>query len=75
MFGPGGSLSIGILGLITFKDHWGATRSTLTYLRYPARLPNTAGENYFIQLAKPIFARVPDGILAMAGRLLYRHMG
>src|SRR3989441_5506420 len=25
-------------GLIAFKEHWGATRSQLTYWRYPARL-------------------------------------
>lgn len=62
-------------GLVTFKDRWGTTRSMLTYLRYPARLPDTAGKSRLIQLAKPIFARAPDGVLAMAGRLLYRHMG
>src|SRR5438034_5555456 len=26
-------------GLITFKDRWGATRSQLTYWRYPAAVP------------------------------------
>ena len=31
-------------GLVAFKDHWGTTRSTLTYLRYPAAVPPTTFE-------------------------------
>ena len=62
-------------GLVAFKDHWGTTRSTLIYLRYPARNLQTKGETYSMRLARQVFARAPDGILRLAGKLLYRHLG
>jgi len=62
-------------GLITFKDRWGATRSTLAYGRYCARQRQTAAEGHSMQFAKRVFARLPDSLLTAAGRLLYRHIG
>jgi CelD/BcsL family acetyltransferase involved in cellulose biosynthesis len=62
-------------GLVTFKDHWGTTRSMLTYLRYPARISPTTGERHGMQLARRVLARAPDGILRLAGKLLYKHIG
>lgn len=61
-------------GLIAFKDHWGTTRSVLTYLRYPAQdFQSTDG--YRTRLAKQVFARLPDSILTLTGKLLYKHLG
>lgn len=62
-------------GLVTFKDHWGTARSTLTYLRYPAEQSSSAGKDHRAQLAKKVFAHTPNGILSITGKLLYRHMG
>ena len=62
-------------GIVKFKDHWGTTRSTLTYLRYPARPLHTTGERYGMQLARRVLARVPDWILRLTGQLLYKHIG
>ena len=62
-------------GLITFKDRLGATRSTLAYGRFCARQRQSAAEGYPMQFAKRVFARLPDGLLTAAGRLLYRHVG
>jgi len=62
-------------GLITFKDRWGATRSTMAYGRFCARQRQNAVEGYPLQFAKRVFARLPDGLLTAAGRLLYRHVG
>jgi len=62
-------------GLVAFKDHWGTTRSMLTYLRYPAQRSGSERERERMHLAKRVFSHVPDGVLAMTGRLLYRHMG
>ena len=62
-------------GLIIFKDRWGTARSTLTYLRHPARDPHSAGARRRMRLAGRVIAHAPDGVLAMAGKLLYRHIG
>ncbi len=62
-------------GLIAFKDHWGASRSTLHYYRdagtssfRPTNLPGSG-------LARQLFSSLPDSCFEAAGRLLYRHMG
>ena len=62
-------------GLVTFKDHWGTTRSTLTYVRYPAQAPATTFETYRMRVARRVLARAPDRVLRLVGELLYRHIG
>ena len=62
-------------GLVTFKDHWGTRRSTLTYLRYPAQAPPTNSEKYGMRVARRVFSRAPDRILRLVGELLYKHIG
>ncbi len=62
-------------GLVAFKDHWGAMRSLLTYVRYPAPTAPTLTDSYGKQLARHVIPRIPDGILKLAGALLYRHVG
>ena len=61
-------------GLVTFKDRWGSRRSTLTYWRYPApgRVDSTAG--WTMRAARQVLARMPDGVFAMAGKLLCKHV-
>jgi CelD/BcsL family acetyltransferase involved in cellulose biosynthesis len=66
-------------GLITFKDRWGATRSTLTYSRYTRSARSldkykTTGD-WTLRIAKRVFPLVPDSILAAAGQMLYKHIG
>jgi hypothetical protein len=64
----------GNLGLIAFKEHWGAVGSELNYWRYPCadRLtsnnPSKAMLRQFVRVA-------PDLILKVTGKLLYRHIG
>jgi CelD/BcsL family acetyltransferase involved in cellulose biosynthesis len=61
-------------GLLAFKDHWAANRSTLSYWRCPG--PDQASDAGWDKgLAGHFVKRMPDRLLAMAGRLLYRHMG
>ena len=67
-------------GLITFKDRWGATRSTLNYLRHgasrqPLRGSKEAGTDLKSRLAKQVFAHAPNGLLSLAANLLYKHVG
>lgn len=62
-------------GLIAFKEHWAAQRSTLTYWRNPAAGKTAVAENWKTKFARELFARLPDGALSRVGKLLYRHMG
>ena len=61
-------------GLIAFKDHLGATRAPLTYYRYPKAQPNAA-QSWTLRAAKSVFARLPDSVLDLAGKSLYKHLG
>jgi lipid II:glycine glycyltransferase (peptidoglycan interpeptide bridge formation enzyme) len=61
-------------GLIAFKEHWGARRSTLEYWRFPERLKSEGG-NWRINLKKRAIEAAPDWCLVAAGRLLYPHIG
>ena len=62
-------------GLIRFKERWSATRSTLTTWRAPIETASPSFEHIKVQLAKAVCARLPDSVLTLAGRLLYRHIG
>ncbi|HXN24754.1 MAG TPA: GNAT family N-acetyltransferase [Candidatus Dormibacteraeota bacterium] len=62
-------------GLITFKDRWGAKRSTLTYARSPAGLSQPLTLGWKLKIAKRILAHAPDSVLSMVGNLLYKHIG
>jgi hypothetical protein len=60
-------------GLISFKEHWGAQRSKLTYWRYPAG-ERSASRHWQLKAAQSIFNVVPAAG-PVAGRFLYRHIG
>jgi Acetyltransferase (GNAT) domain len=62
-------------GLVSFKDHWGALRSTITYYRYPTTRSTNAVDDWKGCMVKRLFAHAPAQVLTAAGRLLYRHMG
>ena len=63
-------------GLIAFKGRWSAECSTLNTWRAPLVATSLWGrQGLKICCAKGVFARMPDGVLTLAGRLLYRHIG
>jgi len=63
-------------GLVTFKDRWGTKRQLLTYLRYPPREPSTEQDpSMMMKLGKKVFSHCPQGVLRLAGNLLYPHVG
>jgi lipid II:glycine glycyltransferase (peptidoglycan interpeptide bridge formation enzyme) len=62
-------------GLIAFKDHLGATRSRLTYYSYPPRQTNVARGEWISSVARGVLPHLPDSVLDLAGRLLYKHLG
>jgi hypothetical protein len=61
-------------GLVAFKDRWGATRSALHYLRYPVAPVGTADTEWKLRVAKGCFARMPDHLLVLAGKMVYPHI-
>jgi len=67
-------------GLITFKDRWGAARSSLGYLRHvgSGRLPiapKQTSADWKSRVGKQVFTHAPDGFLSLAANLLYKHVG
>jgi len=62
-------------GLITFKEHWGATRTELTYWKYPPpTVSRTLEQSWTMRVAQRACSIAPNFLLGAAGSLLYRHM-
>ncbi|HET9362229.1 MAG TPA: GNAT family N-acetyltransferase [Vicinamibacterales bacterium] len=59
-------------GLIAFKDHLGARRSSLTYYRY-SRTSSAPG--WTPRLSRGVGAMLPSPFRAFLGRAAYRHFG
>ena len=55
------------LGLIKFKERWGADAKEISYYRYPSTSRPSANLS--------MFRKFPAPVLTVIGRLLYRHMG
>ena len=62
-------------GLIMFKERWSAVSSPLTTWRAPIGTVSSSFEHIKVRLAKEMCSHLPDSLLALAGRLLYRHIG
>jgi hypothetical protein len=62
-------------GLVTFKDRWGATRTQLAYVRYPAARFHSFRDTTQRAISQRVFAHVPNSVLSAAGRVLYKYMG
>lgn len=61
-------------GLITFKEHFGATPVPLRYWTYPPSPPRVKSPGSS-RLSQKLIAMAPDSVLQMVGRLLYPHIG
>lgn len=62
------------LGLISFKEHWGAIGKPLVYWSYPKR-PASALNAWQRAMLRRIVPITPESALRMAGNLLYRYIG
>jgi len=70
----------GNAGLVNFKEHWGASRSTLTYLRLLKSDTRkgafvSAGADWKQRVANNLLPHVPNRMVRSAGEWLYRHVG
>jgi hypothetical protein len=62
-------------GLIAFKDHWGGSRRTLNYYKYPGTKSKSLAKSWRAQATRKGFSILPDFCLTAAGKLLYKHIG
>jgi len=62
-------------GLLTFTDHWAPQPRHLIYWRSPETPSLDPAGRWKMELAKRAFSIMPVGVLRVAGRLLYRHIG
>lgn len=62
-------------GLITFKNHWTATATSLIYWRCGRHSEHNWEKRRQMGLAKHILGRLPKPVLVGLGAMLYRHIG
>ncbi len=65
-------------GLITFKKRWGTAQSDLIYSRYSRDVTQSfesSATSWKYKAARYLLARMQPGVLSLAGRALYRHVG
>lgn len=62
-------------GLITFKENWGAVSVPLDYYRLPADHASHLNSAWSARFARGLFSVMPDSLLSVTGKLLYRHIG
>ena len=62
-------------GLIRFKDHFGAVRCNFSHKVYPATAWEPGADSWKLEVAKKLFAHLPDRALVAAGKFLYPHIG
>ena len=71
-----GRTDVNDAGLLAFKTHWDPHPKELVYWRFPERLRDQSSmEGWKSKVAGVAFANMPGGVLAFAGKMLYRHFG
>jgi hypothetical protein len=62
-------------GLLAFKNNWVSTCKELLYWRFPVVGSFGIRESRKLKMAKRVFSHMPQGLLVMSGKLVYRHIG
>src|SRR5262249_46587357 len=66
-------------GLVRFKDHLGAARTTVTYWRFGSNSDQAEGglarRTLKSPLVQTVLSRLPTPLFRLAGKVLYRHAG
>jgi len=62
-------------GLLAFKNHWVPQPKRMVYWRFPSASSLDSIGGWKLKVAKSIFSCMPDRLLTMTGRLIYRHIG
>ena len=63
-------------GLLAFKNHWVPHPRELVYWRFPKSSHSfDRTDSWKMKMAKRAFSHMPNRLLTISGRLLYRHIG
>jgi hypothetical protein len=62
-------------GLLAFKQHWVPVPKQLVYWNFPEVSGVGSVDDWKMKMAKYVFSRVPRKLLAITGKLIYRHIG
>jgi hypothetical protein len=62
-------------GLLAFKNHWVNQPERLVYWKFPDSSALHSFDRWKLNMAKRIFSYMPDKLLTISGRLIYRHIG
>jgi len=62
-------------GLLAFKNHWVLRPIPLVYWSFPRAAAHNGREDWKMKSAKRAFSYMPDRLLTIIGRLIYRHIG
>ena len=62
-------------GLLAFKNHWVPNPKRLVYWTFPYASSLDSPGGWKLNMAKRIFSFMPNRLLTMTGRLIYRHIG
>jgi hypothetical protein len=65
----------GNTGLLTFKNHWVRHPKQLVYWNFPDVSGVGSVDGWKVKMAKHVFSHMPRKLLAVSGRLIYRHIG
>ena len=63
------------VGLLVFKNRWVPQPKRLVYWKFPYASSFDSVNNWKLRLAKRIFSRMPDRLVTLTGKLIYRHIG
>jgi hypothetical protein len=64
----------GHTGLLAFKNRWVSESKRIVYWTFPARSSFTSPRSWQTRFGKHLFARMPNRLLTITGRLIYRHI-
>lgn len=62
-------------GLLAFKGHWVPQSQRLVYWKFPYETSLSSPTRRKSNLAMRIFSYMPNSVLTIAGKLIYRHIG
>jgi Acetyltransferase (GNAT) domain len=62
-------------GLLAFKNHWARQPKPLVYWNFPGTPTLDSAAGWKFRMAKHVFSWMPNKLLAITGRILYRHIG
>jgi lipid II:glycine glycyltransferase (peptidoglycan interpeptide bridge formation enzyme) len=62
-------------GLLKFKNHWVSRPRQLLYWRFPNTPSLDSVNDWKLRAAKRVFACMPESLLRVTGKMIYRHFG